>query len=291
MFPIELLDNKSEILTYNVSDMPIKLGKACGKDSLIRTLVNHWHNDFEFTYIVNGEMSYCVNGQVIRLTEGQMLFINSARMHYNFWDTTENGEFICTIFHPSLLNSNTTEKYLNKIIGEKTPPYILFHPEIPREKKIIDLVLKMYETAAEQDDGFEFRVMSCVYEISLALLNHMKMSSEIIPQGDKDLEAMHRMVGFVQQKYNDKIYLADIAAAGFVSRSVCFEIFKKYSRQTPINYLTEYRISKSADLLVSGNLSITEIALLCGFRGSSYFTETFRKIMKCTPTEFRQKSR
>lgn len=291
MHPIELLDNKSEVLTYNVTDMPMKLGKSGGKDSRIRSMVNHWHNDFEFTYISSGEMSYCVNGLQIRLSEGQMIFVNSARMHYNFWDEHENGDFICTIFHPSMLDRRAAEKYLDRIIGDKTPPYIVFHPEILREKKIIDLVLRLHEKAALQGDGYELGVMSCVYEISLALMEYMEASADPVPYSSKKLEAMHRMVGFVQQKYSERISLADIAAAGFVSRTVCCEIFRKYANRTPVEYLTEYRISRSADLLSSGDLSITEIASLCGFGGSSYFTETFRKIMNCTPTEFRQRNR
>jgi AraC-like DNA-binding protein len=54
-------------------------------------------------------------------------------------------------------------------------------------------------------------------------------------------------------------------------------------------YLTEYRIGKSAELLISSSLNVTEIAEQCGFGGASYFTETFRKIMGCTPTEYRSK--
>ena len=289
MIPIELTDNKSEVLTYNVADMPIKLGKSSGKDSFIRTMVNHWHNDFEFTYISRGEMSYCVNGLPIKLSEGQMIFVNSARMHYNFWDDNENGDFICTIFHPSMLDSNTAKKYLDRVIGDNTPTYIVLRPEIVREKKIIDLVLKLHEAAEKQADGYELVIVSCVYEVTLALMEYMKTSEHTAQQSDKKLEAMHRMIGFVQQNYAAKISLADIAAAGFVSRTVCCEIFRKYADRTPVEYLTEYRIGKSTELLLTSRFNVTEIAEQCGFGGASYFTETFRKVMGCTPTEYRQR--
>lgn len=289
MHQIELLDNQSEVLSYNVHDMPVKLGRSSGRDSLIRTMVNHWHNDFEFTYISAGEMSYSVNGMPIRLSEGQMIFVNSARMHYNFWDKGENGDFICTIFHPSMLDKRWAEKYMDSIIGSNAPSYIVFRPEILREKRIIDMVLKLNETAEKQEDGYELRVMACIYEISLSLMEYMKAAPDKTPENNKKLEALHRMIGFVQQNYSEKISLADIAAAGFVSRTVCCEIFRKLAGRTPVEYLTEYRISRSTDLLSSGDMSITEIADACGYGGSSYFTETFRRIMGCTPTEFRQK--
>lgn len=288
MIPIELLDNKSEVLTYNVADMPIKLGKSSGKDSFVRTMVNHWHNDFEFIYISRGKMSYCVNGLSIKLSEGQMIFVNSTRMHYNFWDDNENGDFICTIFHPSVLDSRAAKKYLDRIIGDNMPPYIVLHPEILHEKKIIDLVLKLHDAAEKQVDGYELVIMSSVYDIVLMLVEYMKTSRHTVQQNNKKLEAMHRMIGFVQQNYSDKIFLADIAAAGFVSRTVCCEIFRKYANRTPVEYLTEYRIGKSMELLLTSGFNVTEIAEQCGFGGASYFTEIFRKIMGCTPTEYRQ---
>ncbi|WP_277217576.1 AraC family transcriptional regulator [Ruminococcus callidus] len=34
---------------------------------------------------------------------------------------------------------------------------------------------------------------------------------------------------------------------------------------------------------------MTEIAMKCGFRGSSNFTETFRKAIGCTPSDYRMR--
>ncbi|MTL76553.1 AraC family transcriptional regulator, partial [Turicibacter sanguinis] len=52
---------------------------------------------------------------------------------------------------------------------------------------------------------------------------------------------------------------------------------------------TEYRLEKSLFLLKTTNYTITEIALQCGFNSSSYFTETFRKELNCTPSDYRKK--
>ncbi len=288
MHLIELLDNKSEVLNYNVENMPIKLVEAYSKNILVRSMVNHWHNDFEFTYMLAGEMNYSVNGVPVKLAEGQMIFVNSGRMHYNYWDNGQNGDYTCTIFHPSMMDSKSSVKYLDRLICENSPPYIVLHPEIVREKKIIDLVLRLHEAGTRQPDGYELAIMSCIYEIVHALFIYIQNSGDSIRQNSKKLDAMHRMVGYVQHNYGEKISLADIAGAGFVSRTVCCEIFREFAGQTPVEYLTEYRVSKSAELLRDSDMSITEIASACGFGGSSYFTKTFRKIMGCTPTEFRQ---
>ena len=98
------------------------------------------------------------------------------------------------------------------------------------------------------------------------------------------------MVGYIQQRYAEKITLEDIAEAGMVCRSACCTIFREYLGKTPIEYLNEYRISKSTDMLRESRENITHIASACGFSNSSYFTETFVKLMKCTPRDYRSKA-
>ena len=100
---------------------------------------------------------------------------------------------------------------------------------------------------------------------------------------------MHRMTGFIQRNYSEKISLNDIAEAGAICRSKCCKIFREFLGKTPVEYLTEYRISKSIELLNTTDMSITDIAVNCGFCGSSYYAETFMKLMKCTPSEYRKK--
>ncbi|MFR4394469.1 MAG: helix-turn-helix transcriptional regulator [Ruminococcus callidus] len=144
--------------------------------------------------------------------------------------------------------------------------------------------------ASNQQNGYPLQLFGCIYRICHALWNLTQNNTEPWePNDSKRLEAMHKMVGFIQQKYGSKIALQDIAAAGYVCRSSCCSIFKEYLNQTPNAYLTEYRISKSIELLSNPDLSVTEIAMQCGFSGSSYFTETFRKAIGCTPSDYRMR--
>ena len=172
----------------------------------------------------------------------------------------------------------------------KNPVYLILHPEIAAEKAIITDVCELFQCASVQQEGYTLLLFSCIYRICHALWNLTQNNTEPWePNDSKRLEAMHKMVGFIQQKYGSKIALQDIAAAGYVCRSSCCSIFKEYLNQTPNAYLTEYRISKSIELLSNPDLSVTEIAMQCGFSGSSYFTETFRKAIGCTPSDYRMR--
>ena len=96
------------------------------------------------------------------------------------------------------------------------------------------------------------------------------------------------MMHFISNSYQQKITLDDIASSGNISKSLCNTLFHKYVGESPINYLMHLRARKVAELLRSGNMSMTEIAALTGFGGVSYMSETFRKFFGKSPRDYRK---
>ena len=50
----------------------------------------------------------------------------------------------------------------------------------------------------------------------------------------------------------------------------------------------DYRIQTAKKLLESTDLSVTEIAMRCGFNSSSYFTKQFHALTGKTPAQYRK---
>lgn len=288
MYQIELMDNQSEVVQYTVPNLPIKAVRSKQSDYPAMEVTSHWHSDFEFAHVQQEQVYYSVNGASCLLKTGDMIFVNSGQMHHAFWKSSGNCEFDCTLLHPSILNNQIAGTYLRRIFGDQKPPFLVLKPERLLDKRIITLVSDLHQCACVQNDGYELEIMGCAYLMCRLLMERIQAVPNLPDRTDsKKLEAMHRMVGYIQQNYSNKVSLADIASAGLVCRSSCCEIFKHYLHKTPVDYLTEYRISKSLDLLPDTAQSITEIAIRCGFGSSSYFTETFHRRMGCTPTEYR----
>ena len=62
--------------------------------------------------------------------------------------------------------------------------------------------------------------------------------------------------------------------------------FKAATGKTLHEYVEEQRIKKAAGLLVSTDLTLTEISYECGFSSQSYFSYAFKRKMKMTPREY-----
>jgi AraC family L-rhamnose operon regulatory protein RhaS len=63
---------------------------------------------------------------------------------------------------------------------------------------------------------------------------------------------------------------------------------KDLTNMSPVEYLQSCRIEKAkSPLLGDVENCITDIAADCGFDSSQYFSNTFRKVVGCSPREFR----
>ena len=56
---------------------------------------------------------------------------------------------------------------------------------------------------------------------------------------------------------------------------------------SPINYVIQLRIQHAYELLHTMDISVSEVAYLCGFQDSSYFTRQFKHASGLTPKEYR----
>lgn len=97
------------------------------------------------------------------------------------------------------------------------------------------------------------------------------------------LEANH----YIAQHYSEKIRLKDIAAALHINSSYFSRIYKAYTDETVIGYINQYRIRKAKELMMTSNLSITDIATMIGFDDPSYFSPVFVRYTGFLPMQYR----
>ncbi len=285
MIYMELNDDRSEKIYYSFKNYQIYIRKGVLSSYSNFAAPPHWHNDVEFISVLSGEMQYNVNGEIITLNEGQGVFVNSKALHFGFSDLHKECEFICVLLHPLMLCSSTEieREFVSPVLSNPSIPFIKLHDNIEWQKLVLDCVNLIYHSKDKVSapliiSGLFFRMWSQIFE------NTTIYSTE---KPNNDLAIIKNIIGFIQKNYDKQIFLNEIARAGYVGQSKCCKIFREYIGQTPMAYLTQYRLNKSLQLLQNTDMTITEIALSVGFNGNSYFAETFKKNYGKTPLEFR----
>lgn len=98
-------------------------------------------------------------------------------------------------------------------------------------------------------------------------------------------------ISFLKENYSEKIQLSECARRLHISYNYFQHKFKQLTGESPQQYLIRLRLTASAELLETSELSCTEIAYRCGFSTSAQYSSLFKKAYGLTPLQFRKRSR
>ena len=93
---------------------------------------------------------------------------------------------------------------------------------------------------------------------------------------------------YVQQHYQETVYVDEVAALVHLSTPAFCRYFKKHTRMTFTDFVNQYRISQARTLLLKDS-SISAVSDAAGFQNISHFNKLFKKATGDTPTAFRKK--
>lgn len=275
--------NLSERVNYNTTGFPIYYKRDLLSNFPNFAAEKHWHDDFEFLVVLSGKILYNVNGEIVTIEEGNGIFVNSRQFHFGFSPDFSECDFFCVLMHPILLTASQfiEQTYVAPILKDLSLPYLLLHKDVEWEAKIISAVKKVFSSdILEQVIAF--------YEILNELYKNKQYLDRQPVRTNSKLSVLKDMVSFIQYNYKEKISLSDIARAGAVGKTECCNIFKFYTNLTPINFLNDFRLRKSTELLTKTDMTISEICYEVGFSGASYFTEAFTRTFRTSPKAYRK---
>lgn len=108
-----------------------------------------------------------------------------------------------------------------------------------------------------------------------------------MPVSKRDKEFLERLHASVEEHIGDPGFSIDtIAETMFMSRSSFYRKIKGIAGMSPNDYLRVLRLNKAAELLLGGDLPISEICTQTGFSSSSYFAKCFKAHFGVLPKDY-----
>ena len=251
----------------------------------------HWHEELQFTYVVKGELQIRIDGKDYIVKEGEVVFINRNLLHITT-DLTKDGRYISLNFPDKLLGffsgSRMEQDYVFPYTRGYMLPAMVLNKESGWQKQILVEIKDIIDLLGQKE------IKCREYQIAVKLTGMWQMFIEhmqdeaVRPTRSyiRKQERIQQMLTYIYEHYMEEIHLKDIAEAASVSVGECCRCFQNMVRTTPNQYLMEYRIEKSKELLMGTEMSVTEVAYAAGFSDSSYFIQCFRKYEGITPGEY-----
>lgn len=108
------------------------------------------------------------------------------------------------------------------------------------------------------------------------------------PKSETGEDRIQKCLTYIRKNINQNIKIDTLAEIVCLSRDHLIRLFKKETGLTPVQYISNKKMEKAQLLLVSGNMSIKEIAFMLSYEDHSYFNRLFKKATGLSPMEYRR---
>lgn len=133
----------------------------------------------------------------------------------------------------------------------------------------------------------EAETLADLSEAFMFIINHVS-SSLVSSLYTGSSHLISDSLRYIKSHFTEKINLGDLCSELHVNPTYFSYLFSKEMGQSFVDYITEVRLSKAEELLISTELSILDVSALSGFENQSYFSKVFKARNGVTPREYRK---
>lgn len=231
---------------------------------------------FLIHFVISGKGKYVCGGKTYNLKSGDMFLIKPSMVVHYIADENDPWEYYWVGF-----NGTYAQKAVSSLPFKDSMP--VYSP-----KDYDSCKEYLYQIYAHSGNSMSntTAMIGYLYLFLAKLIEESSMmsSASSVAQSSYVIEA----IKYIQFNYSTDISVDDIASAVGISRSHLYRVFVSNLGQSPIDYLTEYRINEACNLIKNTNLSISQIAVSVGFFDQFYFSRVFKKIKKIPPSKYLQ---
>ena len=239
----------------------------------------HHHDAYELYFLEIGQHGYLINDKYLQVSTQDVILLKPNVLHKNHNTRCHNRT--CVYFTHEFISQFYTESAIRQLLACFDAESISLDKETYfKAQRLLGALKKLHSK------GDIYGVHVFLGNLLRLLCNHMND-----PRKEPTIHATEKMnpiLSYISENYKTITHLDDIAARFYISTPHLCRFFKKHTGMTVSHYMNHVKLQHGCDLLVNTDLSITEIAMECGFNSSMYFCKTFKSQIGCTPSEFRE---
>lgn len=244
----------------------------------------HWHIEYEIIRILEGTFEITMDEKSFLANAGDIIFIHSGILHSGI---PTDCVYECIVFDLNvfLKHNPSCKPYIQNIIDRSA---LIYHHFTKKQPEILEILNTLFEAMKLQYYGYELTTFGELYHFfGTVFQKHYYL--EDVPQTRRDYKRIMNLknaLEYMETNYQNPISLEELAEAASMSPKYFCKFFYEMTHKTPIDYLNHQRIEHACYQLATTDLSVTEIALNCGFNDLSYFIKTFRRYKGVTPGKY-----
>lgn len=251
----------------------------------------HFHPELELTLIQKGQGRRIIGRQIASFESGDLVFLGPNLPHT--WLSDESGvsdlgaQAIVIQFKADCFGEGFWD------LPEMMPIKSLFQKAasgVQVNGALRQTIAEMMQASLEMNPFQQMlQVLHILQAIGLSSENtlidpHFADNMATINETSRFQEVYAYMI----KHFKEDISLDTIAAVAHLSPSSFCRFFKKITRKTFVDSLTEFRIKYACQLLENTEQAVSAICFESGFGNLSHFNKVFKQTMGYSPLAYRQ---
>jgi len=221
---------------------------------------------YELMYYIEGESTVSFNGKKYEISSNNVLFLPKG---------IENDDYSINIKKPVKLYN----------IYFDTDNVLPDHPVVipVKSAEISGLFEKLFRAWISKKDGYYYKSMGYIYHIAEKLKkiqpNYSTKKSFNYLIASEEYMASH----YCDYKFN----IDEFVRLSGLSYSYFKKLFIEKYGIPPKKYINRLKINRACELLNTGSFTVGEIAEICGFENTYYFSNVFKDHIGVSPKKYK----
>lgn len=160
-----------------------------------------------------------------------------------------------------------------------------------QDDRIEAIALSIYREMQQENWGGKLYLESLANLLAIHLLRNYSAYPYKGRESKKGLpnRKLQQVLEYIDTHLGRDLELVQLAQVVGMSQYYFASLFKQSMGVAPWQYVRQQRLEQAKELLKQCDRSIVEIALECGFKSQSHFTQQFRKFTGITPKGYRDR--
>ncbi|MDP4278456.1 MAG: AraC family transcriptional regulator [Bacteroidota bacterium] len=253
----------------------------------------HFHPEIEILFVVKSCGTCYIGDGINHFTEGEISIIGENIPHW--WksdpvyledtDTIHTKSLIIQ-FRRDVFDSNFIELPEMALINQLFDRSLRGIQFLDQAREQLGKQMKKIFRSSGMKRIIEFMVLLDMMAESTEYRYHSSVGYSHMPNS-YDFYRFNKIQEYIIRNLTESINLNDVASFVNMSPTAFCRYFKKHTKKTFIQFVTEFKIGHACKLLAEEQMSVTRACYESGFNNLSHFNDQFKKFVHLTPTEYK----
>jgi len=276
-----------EIVPYDNPLLSIRIFQA-QREPFTRTDW-HYHKQLELLLILNGQLDLHMEHDMLSLTAGKVAVLGTYELHRD--QCTSHLDYIVVQFdleHFLDQNSISYMRYFSETHEPLSRVNYIFAEQPQIQLEVASRIRNILQEASKKEAGYEMAVSILIKQILLLLLRND--SRKVLSEQDPfDKLRLKPVLDYVEQHLTDRISVDEVCHIANMSYYYFVKFFKKSIGLSFTEYVNYRKVKRAERLLLTKDLSITEVGEKIGMPNMAHFYKMFKKYNDCSPKQYQKK--